>query len=383
MTDYVCVPNTQHKGPGFGGGRGSNCTNVDARIVYAEMYRARALARGPGDITAYRSGNIVGAGVNSFTADIASKENFAKYATDFELIFSILTKPERPWGHVSAYTSYRADPVIDDDWLIVGHFGWFKGDDIWVPNSAPRTRGKGELLVQLGLNDIVDSGVEVYVGKRNSESYMWATGDEKYHLLTDVNGRVLQVTNYDLIGLQSAEETLIVLGLVYAAGRVAYAGLKVGIRSLARTFSKAAARRTSRRLLKKIITGDPPYVRVGTFMRPGYLWAEVKVAQGRVTYHVKHIILEGEHTAEEATKVALGRAAHREMIMRTAEIARKNGQKQFKFLGTEANANFRAHADRLAQEVGIPNSGKVLPGSEEGFTSYEVTLDVAKVLAQE
>jgi hypothetical protein len=36
----------------------------------------------------------------------------------------------RPTNHrehsgYRAYTSYRADPVIDDDWLIVGHFGWF------------------------------------------------------------------------------------------------------------------------------------------------------------------------------------------------------------------------------------------------------------------
>lgn len=49
---------------------------------------------------------------------------------------------------------------------------------------------------------------------------------------------------------------------------------------------------------------------------------------------------------------------------------RKNGHKEFKFLGTDANANFRAHADRLAQEVGIPNSGKVLPGSARGYNNY-------------
>ena len=146
MTEFVCIPNSQYKGPGFGGGPGSNCTKVDARVVYAEMYRARTLLRGPGEITAYEADHIVGAGVNSFVANIASKEAFAKYATDFEKIYSVLTKPKRPWGYVSAYPEYRADPVIDKERLIVGHFGWFPGDSIWVSNSAPRTRGQGSSI---------------------------------------------------------------------------------------------------------------------------------------------------------------------------------------------------------------------------------------------
>jgi len=171
MTEYVCIPNSQYKGPGFGGGPGSNCTLVDARVVYAEMYRARTLLRGPGEITAYLADSIVGAGVNSFIANIASKEAFAKYATDFEKNYSALTKPKRPWGYVSAYPEYRADPVIDKERLIVGHFGWFPGDSIWVANSAPRTRGQGELYIELGLQDIVDSGAPVCIGRRNSDSY--------------------------------------------------------------------------------------------------------------------------------------------------------------------------------------------------------------------
>jgi hypothetical protein len=39
-------------------------------------------------------------------------------------------------------------------------------------------------------------------------------------------------------------------------------------------------------------------------------------------------------------------------------------------------------ANRLAQEVGIPNSGKVLPANH-GFSNYEVTFDVTKVPAHQ
>ena len=383
MTEFVCIPNSQYKGPGFGGGPGSNCTKVDARVVYAEMYRARTLLRGPGEITAYEADHIVGAGVNSFVANIASKEAFAKYATDFEKIYSVLTKPKRPWGYVSAYPEYRADPVIDKERLIVGHFGWFPGDSIWVSNSAPRTRGQGELYIELGLQDIVDSGAPVFVGRRNSDSYKWATDDEKFHLLTDVEGRVLQYTNYDLVGLQSAEGALLVIGLVYSATLLATAGVKAGIRSLVRTFTKDASKASlGRPLLKGIIHGQPPGVRVGAYKQLGCLYGNVNVASDAVTYNVKAIILKGKGTAKEMADVATARIAHREMIMRTAEIARSKGHKEFKFLGQEASDDFRAHADRLAQEVGRPRSGKVLEGSSSD-DNYEVTLDVAKVLAQQ
>ena len=67
------------------------------------------------------------------------------------------------------------------------------------------------------------------------------------------------------------------------------------------------------------------------------------------------------------------------MIVRAAKEAQRAGRTQFKFRGIQANSNFRAHADALAEEVGVPGSGKDL-GGVKGFTSYEVTLDAVKVL---
>jgi hypothetical protein len=68
------------------------------------------------------------------------------------------------------------------------------------------------------------------------------------------------------------------------------------------------------------------------------------------------------------------------MIRRAAQEARKRGQKEFLFKGDYANPNFEAHANNLAREVGVPNSGTKLPSVPDAYSHYQVTLDVAKVL---
>jgi hypothetical protein len=387
MTDYVCVPWKKGQ-PGFGGGEGSNCVMVDARVVYREQYAARTLLRGPGgdEVETYSHESIAGIGVNSFTTSINSKEEFAKYATNFEKAYSILTAPPDHWYEVSAYPNYhKAAPVIDKDYLIVGHYGWFPGNRITLPASARRSAGKGELYIEFGLQDLINAGVPVFVGKRETQDTVkWSTDEQLYALLTDPDGRVLLYTNYDILGLQSADDVLLVLSLVAAAGSLVYAGAKLGVRALARKFGKDASKALKRpKLPAKVLFGDPPQVNVGSFARPGNLTGHVEVSGGKVVYKVKTIILRGQGSAKEMAEIEMARLAHREMIMRAAEQAQKAGLKEFKFLGVDANANFQAHANRLAAEVGVPNSGTVLAGSAPGFSSYEVTLDVAKVLAQQ
>jgi hypothetical protein len=389
MTEHVCVPRTKGQ-PGFGGGVGSNCVLVDERVANHEKYYARTLLRGPGEktIDAYRYDMIRGIGVNVFKAGTKSGGPFEKYATDFEKSYSILTAPEQHWYKVSAYPSYHnAAPVLDKDHLIVGHYGWFPGNQIWLPAATPLSAGKGELHVEFGLQHLIDAGVPVYVGAGRGpreEWKHWSTDEQLYALLTDPHGRVLLYTNYDILGLQSADDVLLVLGLVYAAGQLIVAGARLGVRGLIRSFASSAGGKGPLRpkLPKGIIHGEPPRVDIGRFGHPGCLFGELKVAEGEVTYHVKAIILRGEGTAEEMANMATARLAHREMIMQAAEQAQKNGQRQFKLLGKDANANFQAHANRLANEVGVPNSGKVLEGSA-GFSNYEVTLDVKLVLSQQ
>jgi hypothetical protein len=116
-------------------------------------------------------------------------------------------------------------------------------------------------------------------------------------------------------------------------------------------------------------------VRLGSPGEAGNLFAGIESTSKGTVYRVDMIVLEGEEAA-----VATARATHREMIKRSAQTARNAGQSQFKMVGKQAGANFRAHADRLAQEIGVAGSGKSV--SSGGFSDYEVVLDVGKTLAQ-
>jgi hypothetical protein len=73
------------------------------------------------------------------------------------------------------------------------------------------------------------------------------------------------------------------------------------------------------------------------------------------------------------------KATHRQMLKLAAQQARANGQTTFKMVGRQANQNFQRHADKLARDVGVPNSGKSL--GTPPLRDYEVTLDVSKVLS--
>lgn len=117
-------------------------------------------------------------------------------------------------------------------------------------------------------------------------------------------------------------------------------------------------------------------VRLGPGNAPGSLWASIQQTAAGVVYRVDMIFLQGKGAG-----VATARATHREMIRRAAFAAKSQGQPTFKMVGKQANPNFVRHADQLAKEVGVAGSGKAgRPGA--GFPDYEVTLDVAKTLAQ-
>jgi hypothetical protein len=91
-----------------------------------------------------------------------------------------------------------------------------------------------------------------------------------------------------------------------------------------------------------------------------------------IFYEVKEMIALGP----DAGKV---KAAHRAMIVKAAEKAKLAGQREFRLVGKQSNANAIAHHDRLAQSIGIPGSGKSVP-NPIGFADHEVTLIVEKVL---
>src|SRR5262249_13621091 len=312
-------------------------------------------------------------------------QDFKQGATEWEGAFSNLLAPKLPWGsHPFADRNLRADPVVDSNFTIVGHYGWFRGDTIWVPNSALTVLGKGELRVELTFRDQVDMGFPVlvrYHSSRPADSKALSTDEQLYHLLTDVAGRVLLYDGYDIMGLQSAEQALLVIGILYSVGQLAVAGAKVGFRSLIRQFTKTEGKTLARpRFASTVISGQPPQVSVGQFATPGNLIGHVAIEEGHVVYRVKSIILRGAESAKEQEAVRVARLAHREMVMRAAEEAKARGLREFRIRGINANENFRKHARKLAEEIGVPGftkaSGTLYP------RDFEVILDVAKTLAQ-
>ncbi len=119
------------------------------------------------------------------------------------------------------------------------------------------------------------------------------------------------------------------------------------------------------------ITGN--VARIGQMGAEDCLISSVQTVGKRVVYRVDAISAVGRGAGGI-------KAAHRAMIRTAAEEARAAGQTQFTMIGKQANANFRRHADGLARSVGVANSGRQVAGVAP-LHDYEVTLDVAKVLA--
>jgi hypothetical protein len=130
------------------------------------------------------------------------------------------------------------------------------------------------------------------------------------------------------------------------------------------------------------IAGPPWSVRTGSYGEPGNLIARIETdPAGGVIYRIDAIVLKDYPQGGNAAAIALARAGHREMIRRAAIEAKTAGHAHFRLRGMQANANFRAHADRLARQIGVAGSGHSPGGVGGAHPDYEVTLDVAKVLA--
>ena len=144
-----------------------------------------------------------------------------------------------------------------------------------------------------------------------------------------------------------------------------------------------SAASTSARVTRRTVpaTRVPPApisnnaVKLGAPGEPGNLFSRIQSSDKGIVYLVDMIVLEGK-----GSQVAVARSTHREMIKQAARTAQSNGQQQFKMIGKQANSNFAKHADRVAQEIGVPGSGRRINTGGPGHSDYEVILDVAKAL---
>lgn len=163
-------------------------------------------------------------------------QDFNKYATNWEKAHSIILNDDGELPMVDSGTG-----------LVLGYYGWAPATSIWFPRSAPQSvkigrQGK-EVEVRLGLHHLVNNFYDdspgnptpatgssvvlkrepypVYVADHNpfgDGSYIdwrergWA---ESYRVMTDVEGRVIAVTESDIGGSKSPTNTQILLGTIF------------------------------------------------------------------------------------------------------------------------------------------------------------------------
>jgi hypothetical protein len=321
-------------------------------------------------------------------------QSFADHATQWELLNSTIVHGD---GAGAAF------PLVSDDGTVIGHFGSFDSRDFYITDDTkdlaalvetgnifvdrqPGHRRAGKPTQQEAFNDFAWKARKLGHNLSGYKSYNRAS-QTVFTVLTDPDGFVVQ-----LIGSRNTDgiipvyysplDLIAIPRLFYLMGR---SMAKKVILAIARRRAKRdAARGTVRELnaggssavdWSKHIQANPPAVKLGKMGEPGNLFAMVHTFDERVIYEVTAIVLRGE--GDDAV-IQLARGAHREMIRRAALEAQKQGKREFVMLGKNANANFQRHADDLARKIGIPGSGKRIPGGTLG--DYEVTLDVGKAL---
>jgi hypothetical protein len=141
--------------------------------------------------------------------------NFIKGATEWEKLFSALTK-----GH--------ADPVVDEQMAVVGHYAWFGGSSIFAP-VGHRNASINELLVDGNPIKVIGNGMP-----QPSRSTWWAydATESQFRLLTDPDGNVLASTGWDIVGVEPDDISPLDLIGFGRLGAAAAGGIGRGIKNL-------------------------------------------------------------------------------------------------------------------------------------------------------
>ena len=193
---------------------------------YVGQVFGRKIVLPPGNyVTAHRFN-----GEELVAVQLLYHSGFVSAATDWERLFSVLSD--------DPYAKVPFDPIVDADNAVVGHVGWVTGSNLLVPEPSGRTP-LGELLLNgtpvfVRLVIGVPGVPEFIDGVRHVRPF---TSEQRFQLVTDVEGRVLLLMRGDLVGLEAAD------GLFW--------GL-MGVGSLVAALGRAAARQIIRSLVSRI-----------------------------------------------------------------------------------------------------------------------------------
>jgi hypothetical protein len=197
-------------------------------------------------------------------------QEFKKYATGWEIHHSKI-----PFGDGSGI----ADPVVDGNMTVVGHYGTFDSSCIFVPKNisemgsktveepvkqifAPGWRAVEKVQKSLGLSDYVAAGADVIADNYHEDTY-FKQGYRRFHrpqasftVITDIEGHVLLVLgSRDKDGIKShfmSPLDLVMIGKLVLLGVTAVVGA-LTVRTLVR---RMAARRLAHSTAARELTGE-------------------------------------------------------------------------------------------------------------------------------
>jgi hypothetical protein len=184
-------------------------------------------------IAAYQ---IAGESLKPIRIDWRKDQDFEKHATPWEKVHSKLANGAR----------YGADPVVDSDLMVVGHFGRFHGTHVFVPKGRGIGLGVGSSGLEFRM--MLDEDVAVFVSRHNPlpsryEAFHNAS-DARWWLLTAIDGRVLAVDRSDDRGVEpSAFSPADVLAFGRLIGKLVVTLVGVGGRLVRSLTVRRAARR--------------------------------------------------------------------------------------------------------------------------------------------
>jgi hypothetical protein len=183
-------------------------------------------------IAAYQ---IAGEKLRQIRIDWRKDQDFEKHATPWEKDYSKL-----------AGAGNGADPVVDHDLMVVGHYGLFGGRKIFVPKGRGNPSSYGGVAE---LRTLLREDSDVFVRHYNPLPSSHEQFEDinasvmQWLLLTGIDGRVLAVGGFDHRGIEpSAFSPADVIGFARLIGRLVVTVVGVGGRLVRSLTVRPAAR---------------------------------------------------------------------------------------------------------------------------------------------
>jgi hypothetical protein len=149
-------------------------------------------------------------------------------------LFGYLTKWEMLHSTLFPASNKSVEPVVDENYTLVAHTGWFRASHILVPSGTGVAQ----------LDQLLDGGVPAFVSETNPMPAHYGTAytgapEMKYRVLTDPEGKVLGVSGFDYgAGAESTTPPWEYIMIGKALITLVKTGTRVAVKALVRNATK-------------------------------------------------------------------------------------------------------------------------------------------------